>query len=162
MFNLKPNCVAYRTLASNVCWNPMQRVVEGIMFLTRPSFSQSFKPIFCQCRTYCVDVHISMKFWFHFFFSVSCACFELWPKWNIWLKEFVIETPLKPLHRILWNFVVMKDTLFSLQICCNFLFNYFSSNYAPFELRSLSKILYHIIGTVFNCNSTEFHVLVTL
>ena len=49
---------------------PMQRVAEGIMFLTCPSVSQSVTPVF-----------------------------------------LVSATPLKPLNRILWNFVVMKDII---------------------------------------------------
>ena len=52
---------------------PMQRVAEGIMFLTRPSVSQSVSPI-------------SPVF-------------------------LVSATPLRPLNRIAWNFVVMKDIM---------------------------------------------------
>ena len=33
---------------------------------------------------------------------------EILPKWNILLKQFVSTTPLIPLVRISWNFVVMK------------------------------------------------------
>ena len=36
---------------------------------------------------------------------------EIWPKWKILLKQFVSATPLKPLNRISWNFVVMKDIM---------------------------------------------------
>ena len=35
--------------------------------------------------------------------------FENWRKWKILLKQLVSTTPLKPLSRITWNFVVMKD-----------------------------------------------------
>ena len=49
---------------------PTQRVAEGMMFLTRPSVSQSVSPVF-----------------------------------------LVSATPLKPLNRISWNFVVMKDIM---------------------------------------------------
>ena len=34
---------------------------------------------------------------------------EIWPKLNILLKQFVIATPLKLLHRVSWSFVVIKD-----------------------------------------------------
>ena len=37
--------------------------------------------------------------------------FEIWPKWKILLKHFVSTTPLKPLNRIAWNFVVMEDIM---------------------------------------------------
>ena len=37
--------------------------------------------------------------------------FEIWPKWKILLKQLVSTTPLKPLNRIAWNFVVMKDIM---------------------------------------------------
>ena len=36
---------------------------------------------------------------------------EIWRKWKILLKQFVSTTPLKPLNRIAWNFVVMKDIM---------------------------------------------------
>ena len=36
---------------------------------------------------------------------------EIWPKWKILLKQLVSTTPLKPLNRILWNFVVLKDIM---------------------------------------------------
>ena len=49
---------------------PHAQVAEGIMFLTRPSVSQSVSPVF-----------------------------------------LVSATPLKPLNRISWNFVVMKDIM---------------------------------------------------
>ena len=37
--------------------------------------------------------------------------FEIWPKWKILLKQLVSTTPLIPLNRIAWNFVVMKDIM---------------------------------------------------
>ena len=37
--------------------------------------------------------------------------FENWRKWKILLKQLVSTTPLKPLNRITWNFVVMKDIM---------------------------------------------------
>ena len=39
---------------------------------------------------------------------------EIWSKWKILLKQFVSATPLKPLIRISWNFVVIKDIVFRL------------------------------------------------
>ena len=36
---------------------------------------------------------------------------ETWRKWKILLKQLVSTTPLKPLNRIAWNFVVMKDIM---------------------------------------------------
>ena len=36
---------------------------------------------------------------------------EIWRKWKILLKQLVSTTPLKPLNRIAWNFVVMKDII---------------------------------------------------
>ena len=37
--------------------------------------------------------------------------FEIWRKWKILLKQFVSTTRLKPLNRIAWNFVIMKDIM---------------------------------------------------
>ena len=36
---------------------------------------------------------------------------ENWRKWKILLKQLVSTTPLKPLNRIAWNFVVMNDIM---------------------------------------------------
>ena len=36
---------------------------------------------------------------------------EIWPKWMILPTQFVSATPLKPLNRISWNFVVIKDIM---------------------------------------------------
>ena len=45
-----------------------------------------------------------------FFLGVSPFLhLEIWPKWDILLKQFVSATTLKPLNRITWNFVVVKD-----------------------------------------------------
>ena len=45
-----------------------------------------------------------------FFLGVTTFLnWKIWPKWKILLKQFVSATPLKPLNRISWNFVVMKD-----------------------------------------------------
>ena len=58
---------------------------------------------------------------------------EIWPKWKILLKQFVSVTPLKPLNRISWNLVVMKD------IMCRFAFlqemliwSFWGAIYIPF------------------------------
>ena len=37
--------------------------------------------------------------------------FEIWRKWKTLLKQLVSTTPLKPLNRIAWNFVVMRDKM---------------------------------------------------
>ena len=36
---------------------------------------------------------------------------ENWRKWKILLKQLVSTSPLKPLNRIAWNFVVMNDIM---------------------------------------------------
>ena len=59
---------------------------------------------------------------------------EIWPKWKILLKQFVSATPLKPIIRIRWNFVVVK------YIPCRFAFNFFSRSYSLFKLRNLGKM----------------------
>ena len=52
-----------------------------------------------------------------FFLNVtSLLNLEIWAKLNIQLKQFISATPLKPLNRILINFVVLKDKLYS---CAN-------------------------------------------
>ena len=62
--------------------------------------------------------------------------FEIWPKWKILLKQLVSTTPLKPLNRIAWNFVVMKD------IMCRYAFlqemliwSFWGAIYIPFFVR---------------------------
>ena len=61
--------------------------------------------------------------------------FEIWRKWNILLKHLVSTTQLKPLNRIAWNFVVMKD------IMCKYAFlqemliwSFWGEIYIPFFL----------------------------
>ena len=78
-------------------------------------------------------MHIHRKFWFSFF-SGSNALFELWPKWKILLKQFISATPLKPLNRISWNFVVMKDLMCRSAYVQEILIKFFSRSYALFEL----------------------------
>ena len=55
------------------------------------------------------------KFPIQFFFLgiMLLLNLEIWPKFNNHglLKQFVSATPLKPLNRISWYFVVMKDIL---------------------------------------------------
>ena len=62
--------------------------------------------------------------------------FKIWRKWKILLKQLVSATPLKPLNRISWNFVVMKD------IMCRYAFlqemliwSFWGAIYIPFFLR---------------------------
>ena len=74
---------------------PTQRVVEGIMFLTHPSVSQS------------VSQSVSPVF-------------------------LVSATPLKPLNRISWNFVVMKDIMCRCAYPQEILIQLFFSDLRPF------------------------------
>ena len=47
-----------------------------------------------------------------FFLGVTTFLnFEIWRKWKILLKQFVSTIRLKPLNRIAWNFVIMKDIM---------------------------------------------------
>ena len=104
----------------------MQNVAKGIMILIRPSVSQSWflcqrnssktaqqnsakhcvvKGMMCRCAYY-------KELLIHFLLGIMPLLnVEIWPKLNILLKQFVSAIPLKPLNRILWNFVVMKDKL---------------------------------------------------
>ena len=64
------------------------------------------KDILCRCA-YPQEILISFFLSeLRFFFN-----FEIWWKWKILLKQLVSATPLKPLNRISWNFVVMKDIM---------------------------------------------------
>ena len=82
---------------------PKIRVAEGIMFLTRPSVSQSVSQ------------------------SVSPVL-------------LVSATPLKPLNRISWNFVVMKDIMCRCAYPQEILIPLFFSELRLFELRNLAKM----------------------
>ena len=73
-----------------------------------------------------------------FFFWEQCPFlnFQIWRKWKILLKQLVSTTPLNPLNRIAWNFVVMKD------IMCRYAFlqemliwSFWRAIYIPFFLR---------------------------
>ena len=66
----------------------------------------AMKDIMCRCA-YPQQILIP------FFFSElrPFLNFENWQKWKILLKQLVSTTPLKPLNRIEWNFVVMKDIM---------------------------------------------------
>ena len=123
------------------------------------------KNISCR-RAYPQEILIQFSFWkfkFNFFFSESCPFLnlEIWPKWNILLKQFVSATPLKPLNRISWNLVVVKDIpcrcAYLQEILIQF---FFSRSYGLFELRSLGWIkdtAQHslLAQLLWNC-STEF------
>ena len=76
-----------------------------------------------------IDVHIHRKFWFHFFLFLN---FEFWRKWKILLKQLVSATPLKPLNRISWNFVIMKDIMCRYAYPQDILIPFFSESNAPF------------------------------
>ena len=83
------------------------------------------KDIMCTCA-YPQDILIN-------FLGEQCPFlnFEIWRKWKILLKQFVSTTPLKPLNRIAWNFVVMKDIMFF----------YRKSWFDPFEEQFVSPFL---------------------
>ena len=73
--------------------------------------------------------------------------FEIWRKWKILLKQLVSATPLKPLNRIAWNFVIMKD------IMCRYAFlqemliwSFWGAIYIPFFLRLP-------VNNAWNCHS---------
>ena len=79
---------------------------------------------------------------------------EIWPKWKILLKLFVSVTPLKPLNRISWNFVVVKDILCRYTYPQEILIHFFSRRYSLFELRNLIKMK-DTTETVYQRNSSE-------
>ena len=83
-------------------------------------------------------MHIHRTFWFNFLSGSNAPFlnFEIWRKWKILLKQLVSTTPLKPLNRISWNFVVMKD------IMCRYAFlqkilirSFWGAIYIPFFVR---------------------------
>ena len=76
---------------------------------------------------------------FVFIFSLGVTPFlnlEIWQKWKI----LVNATPLKPLNRISWNFVVMKDIICRCAYPQEILIPFFFRSYALFELRDLAKM----------------------
>ena len=94
-------------------------------------------------------MHIHRKFWFHFF-SRSYGLFELrnLAKMKDTPVFLVSATPLKPLNRISWNFVVMKD------IMCRYAFlqemliwSFWGSIYIPF----LSDCPSLMLGIAIHC-----------
>ena len=132
----------------------MQRDAEGMMFLTRPSVSPSIRFLSAQLLwnrsaefretlvllcTWCVDVHISKKFWFNFF-VMPLLNLEICQKWNMLLIQFDSLTPLKLLNKIWWKFV---DSEGYTVYMCIFAGNSDSSHwasYAPLKLRNFAKI----------------------
>ena len=77
--------------------------------------------------------------------------FEIWRKWKILLKQFVSTTRLKPLNRIAWNFVIMKD------IICRYAFlqkmliwSFWGAIYIPFFVRL--PVTCHSLYTAFSSN----------
>ena len=85
-----------------------------------PSVSQSVSPVFLVSATPLKPLN-RILLNFVVMRDIMCRCpypqeifiqflnLEIWPKWKMPLKQFVSATPLKPLNRISWNFVVMKD-----------------------------------------------------
>ena len=102
-------------------------------------------------------MHIHRKFWFHFF-SRSYALFELriLAKMKDTTVFLVSATLLKPLNRITWNFVVMKDIICTFAYLQEILIAFFSLSYALFELRNLAKRKY---TTVFLVSATPLKPL---
>ena len=96
------------------------------------------------------------KFWFNFLGSNSPFLnFEIWRKWKILLKQLVSTTPLKPLNRIAWNVVVMKD------IMCRYAFlqemliwSFWGAIYIPFFVRLPVTYTWncHSLYTAFSSN----------
>ena len=79
-------------------------------------------------------MHIHRKFWFHFF-SRSYAPFELrnLAKMKDTTVFLVSATPLKPLNRIAWNFVVMKDIMWRYAFLQEMLiWSFWGAIYIPF------------------------------
>ena len=93
-------------------------------------------------------MHIHRKFCFLFFLGFRPFFnFEIWRKWKILLKQLVSATPLKPLNRIAWKFVIMKD------IMCRYAFlqevliwSFWRAIYIPFFLRLP-------VNNAWNCHS---------
>ena len=89
------------------------------------------KDIMCTCA---YPQEILIQF---FFLGVTPFLnLEIWRKLKILLKQLVSATPLKPLYRIAWNFVVMKD------IMCRYAFlqekliwSFWGAIYIPFFVR---------------------------
>ena len=66
----------------------------------------------------------------------------------------VSATPLKPLNRISWNSVVMKDIMCRCAYPQEILIQFFSRSYSLFELRNLTKMK-DTTDTVCQRNSSE-------
>ena len=85
------------------------------------------KDIMCRCA-YPQEILIPLFFlWITLFLN-----FEIWRKWKILLKQLVSTTPLKPLNRISWNFVDMKDIMCRCAYPQEILIPFFSLSYALF------------------------------
>ena len=99
-------------------------------------------------------MHIHRTYWFNFFFWEQWPFFnfEIWRKWKILLKQLVSTTPLKPLNRIAWNFVVMKDIMCSYAFLQEMLiWSFWGAIYVPLFVRLP-------VTNAWNCHSlyTEF------
>ena len=91
-----------------VCQSVSTSVRQSIFCVCLSNRSTEFRETLNLLRTLCVDVHISRNFLF-IFFPGGYAPFQ---HRNLTKIEYTVSaTPLKPLNRISWNFVVMKDTL---------------------------------------------------
>ena len=136
---------------------PTQRVAEGIMFLTRPSVSQSVSqsvsPVFLVSATPLKP--LDRILWnFVVMKDIMCTCaypqkilipcffsnlpgtpflnFKIWQKWKILLKQLVSTIPLKPLNRIAWNFTHMCRYAFLQEML---IWSFWGAIYIPFFVR---------------------------
>ena len=115
---------------------PMQRVAEGIMFLTRPSVSQYVSPVFLP------PLKPLNRISWNFEVMKNITPFlnlEISPKWKTLLKQFVSATPLKSLNRISWNFVVVKDKPCRCACPQEILINFFFSELRPFWTKKFGQ-----------------------
>ena len=107
------------------------------------------KEIICRCA-------YPQKILILFFFRAVTPFLnlEMWQKWKILLKQFLSAAPLKPLNRILWNFVIVKKISCRCAYPQEILISFLSRSKALFELRQFAKIK-HSTEIVCQHNSAE-------
>ena len=97
------------------------------------------KDIMCRCANF-----VSI-----FFLGVtSFLNLEIWPKWKILLKQFVSATPLIPLNRISWSFVVMKDIVCRYAFYRKCWFDPFKEQFIPLFLSDCPS---QMLGIAIHC-----------
>ena len=97
--------------------------------------------------------HKHMYIFFIIPHATSCGGYNVFDP-SVSLVFLVSATPLKPLNRIVWNFVVIKDIMCRCAYPQEILIPFFSRIYALFELRNLAKMK-DTTETVGQHNSTE-------